>query len=253
MRRKGPLIPVFIFLFLLSLFLFSLSRNGLLTGIAGFFEQITIPLTRWSAGFTSNEQPSELDKLRAENGRLLIELAKQKEIEKENKALRDQFETAKPVSRSLLPVRIIGRRPNVLIIDKGMSDSVKKGAIVLYKDNLIGVIQQVSQHASVVSLISAADVSFTAETVKTKTAGVIKGAEDNEFLFGDVTLSDKLEKGDVVVTKGDRDDKGQGFSPGFVIGKIISVNKKASDLFQTAEVRSLVDFNRLDMVFVFGI
>ena len=65
-----------------------------------------------------------------------------------------------------------------------------------------------------------------------------------------VLLSDKLQTGDTVISKGDIGKDGEGFPPGLVVGRIISVNKKASALFQSAEVESLVDVTRLKMVFV---
>jgi rod shape-determining protein MreC len=65
-----------------------------------------------------------------------------------------------------------------------------------------------------------------------------------------VVLSEKLEKDDLVRTKGDVDERGQGFPPDLIVGKIISVNKQPSALFQSAEVKSLVDFSRLSTVFV---
>ena len=64
------------------------------------------------------------------------------------------------------------------------------------------------------------------------------------------TTYEKLEKDDFVLTKGDVDSEGHGIPADLVIGKIVSVNKKASNLFQSASVQSLVDFSKLNMVFV---
>ena len=61
-----------------------------------------------------------------------------------------------------------------------------------------------------------------------------------------------LQKGDLVVSKGDV-SRGVQVPPNLVIGKIISVNKQTSNLFQTAQVQSLVDVSRLERVFVWTI
>lgn len=69
-------------------------------------------------------------------------------------------------------------------------------------------------------------------------------------MLDNVVLAEGLEKDDLVSTKGDTDENGLGFPPDLVVGKIVSVNKKASNLFQSADIRSLVDFNKLETVFV---
>ena len=68
--------------------------------------------------------------------------------------------------------------------------------------------------------------------------------------FQNFVLSDKFEKGDVVVTKGNIDEQGNGIPPDLIVGKIISVHKNPSALFQTAEIESLVNVSRLDTVFI---
>ncbi|MEK7566640.1 MAG: helix-turn-helix domain-containing protein, partial [Patescibacteria group bacterium] len=57
---------------------------------------------------------------------------KQKELEKENRALHDQFEASKPSPQELLPVKIIGRNNDQLVIDKGSKEGVISGNIVVY-------------------------------------------------------------------------------------------------------------------------
>ena len=220
-------------------------------GVAGFFEQMTIPLQRMTFGiFHQNNNLSSEEKLKAENAKLLTLLAKQNELEKENKALHDQFETSNPAPTKLLSATIVGTNDDQIIIDKGASDALKIGEIIVYKDNLVGKIVNVSQHLSIVNLVTRDDTVFTAKSAKTDTLGVVKGTGGETILFGNVVLSDKLEKDDLVVTKGDLDSKGQGYPPGLIVGKIISVNKKASNLFQQADVKSLVNFSKLNTVFV---
>ncbi|HEX8931721.1 MAG TPA: rod shape-determining protein MreC, partial [Patescibacteria group bacterium] len=138
---------------------------------------------------------------------------------------------------------------NTIIIDKGASDNVKMGGVVIYKNNLLGKVVQVESHLSVVNLITQKDTSFTAQSSKTSATGVIYSGS-GELILDKVVLSDALEKDDLVVTKGDIDSTGSGFPPGLVVGKIVSVSKRASALFQAAEVRSLTDFSQLRIVFV---
>lgn len=251
MQKRASLLPVFLIFFILSILIFFFSQKGLLSGVTGFFELGTVPLQRVTFGIFHNEtQQTSEGKLQEENRSLLTQLAKQKELEKENQALHDQFEITKPSPKTLLPAHIIGIADQQIILDKGTSDKVKKGNVILYKDNLVGRVVTVTAHVSIVSLVTNSQTSFTAQTSQTQALGVIKGTGTDGIILDNVVLSDKLQIGDVVVTKGDIDASGSGFPPGIVVGKIISVNKQPSALFQSAEVQSLVDFSKLTVVFI---
>src|SRR5882724_1088890 len=251
MKQRVTIVPIFLIFLVLSLSIFFFSQKGFLNGSNGFFEQITVPIQRFTfILFHRTDTQSTEAKLRAENRQLLTLLAKEKEIEKENQALHDQFQTTTPSPKQLLPADVVGMNSNTLIIACGISDGVKNGDIVVVKDNLIGRVIALSAHLAIVNLITQKDISLTAQTIKTSTLGVIKANGEGAIIFDNVVLSDKLENGDIVTTKGDIDSHGVGYPPNLIVGKIISVDKKASNLFQTAQVQSLINFSKLTMIFV---
>lgn len=250
MQKKKNFLPTFLILLALTLFLVFLSSTGILRGLRSFFERGTVPLQKMVFGVVTNhEDTPDLAKLRGENIKLTSELVKQKELLKENQALRDQFATQKPAPKKLLPANVVGQKIDKIIIDKGIDEGVEKGDIVVFKDNLIGKISKSSARISVVDLPISKNIFLTAKIQNSSTQGVVKGVESG-IILDNVVLSDKLGMGELVVTKGDIDDTGKGFPPDLIIGKIASVNKKASNLFQTAEIESLIDFSKIEMVFV---
>lgn len=252
MQKRKNFFPVFMVFLILAVLLFVFSRIGFLRGLNGLFEQVTVPLQRMTFGIvhiSSGGDKSELAKLKEENAHLTGELTKNKEQERENQALRDQFQVSSPAPRKLLPAHIIGIMSGGIVIDKGQSDGQKVGSVVVYKDNLVGKISKSSEHISVVELLTSKNISLTAKTVNTGALGVVNGSDDG-MILRNVVLSEKLQSGDIVSSKGSVDSRGLQFPPDLVIGKIVSVNKKASSLFQSAEVKSLVDIERLDIVFV---
>ena len=246
MQKRGDIIPLFFIFLVISVIIFLFFSKNL-----GFLEFLTLPLQKltFNTFHVKKDAPTELEKLREENNKLLIGLAKQKELEKENQALRDQFRTENPTSSKLLPAQVVGVADDEIILDKGKSDGVREGDAVVVKDNLVGKILKTSSHISSVSLITHDKTLFTAQTVKTSGIGVVNGMGGNKMTFIS-DLSEKLEKNDLIRTKGDLDGKGSGFPPNLVVGQIISVNKKFSALFQVAEIRSLVDFSTLETAFV---
>lgn len=201
---------------------------------------------------------SEIDRLREENSKLISELVKEQETERENQALQDQFETTNLSPQKLLPVSVVGMvgflpgisSPDELIIDKGSSDGIKIGYAVVYKDNIVGKISMVSSHTALILPPTNKNFFLTAQTAKTSALGILQGQGGNVMILGNVVLSDTLENGDYVVTKDDIDKNGTGFPEGLLFGKIVSVSKQASSLFQAAKVESLIDFSKLEMVFV---
>ncbi|SRR5260221_2047052 len=194
----------------------------------------------------------EIASLKAENLLLRSELVKEKELQQDNQALRDQFTTTSLQPTALLPAHIIAAPnflpnityPDTFVLDIGYLDNVKKGMAVVYKDNLIGVVTQATSHTTQVMLIAKKQTIISAKNLETNALGVIKGQGSGDMTMENVLLSDTLHVGNTIVTN-------QGmYPPNLVIGKITSVDKNPSALFQQASVKGLVDFEKLTIVFV---
>src|SRR5256885_14542195 len=97
MQRRGTFLPIFLIVFFVSFAMLFLAQKGFFNEVTGLFEQITVPFQRLTFGVFHHQgiQTSQ-EKLQAENSHLLTLLTKQKELERENQALHDQFQTANP-------------------------------------------------------------------------------------------------------------------------------------------------------------
>lgn len=218
-------------------------------------------------GFVSfQSQPSIAQKVQGENKKLIEQIAKLKLIEQENKALRDQFESSSVKTSNLLPARVIGAPrfipgisyPEYLILDKGEKDGVFKNDGVVVKNTLIGRITRISNSLSVVMLTTNEHFSIIAKTVAcpscldfdSKPSGLLRGRGVSQMVIENILVSEKIQKGDFVVTKGDIDEKGRGVPPGLLLGEIRSIDKKSSELFQSARVEGIVDISKVSLVFI---
>lgn len=251
-KKEGVLLVFLIFLFL-SFLIFGLAKTGYINGAVGLLETVILPVEKTFYSLKNiafkDKSLEKLKELEGENIILAKKLADFQNIIKENNALKDQFQTSNPKSTNLLPAKIVGGTQEYLILDKGKKDNVKNGLAVVFKDNLVGKVVKVSEKVSRIDIVTNKDFSFRAETSETKAQGIIKGDGENQVLEN-VLLSEELKVSDLVLTKGDLDVKGIGFPQGLIVGKIISVDKKPSNLFQSAKVKSLINFNKLDMVFI---
>jgi rod shape-determining protein MreC len=260
MQKRAGLLSVFFFFTILSLILIFLFRQQLLPLGINAAEVVTNPLQRsfYSAFGGLLVRAGSYDRSAAINQVLAKKIVDQQELQKESKALRDQYDQEALPAKSLLPARVIGMKsfipgislPEEVILDKGTNQHIRVGQTVILRDNVVGKIKAISANRSLISLIPQKTQSFTATTVESKAVGVLRGKGSGGLVLENVVLSDSLKKNDIVVTKGEQDINGTGYPPNLVIGRITSIDKKPSDLFQSAEVESLVNFAALEQVFI---
>ena len=269
---RTPPFPVVTFtvLIVLTILLFFFWNSWVFSPVRTLVSWVTVPASSIffsSSGSAGRSQNS----LQEESSKRTKQLVDQRKLQLEVKALRDQFQTQKPQSQSLLPARIIGEprfipgvsKPSYLVIDRGSRDDVTRGLPVVYRDNLVGHVQGVSETFSTVQLATDPAFSVTAKSLSAlpkkdpkdltqdtgAVLGVVRGMGDG-LLLDNVVLSETLKKGDVIATFGNVDKTGRGFLPDIVVGTIVSVDKKPSALFQKATLQPLVDPTKLTTVFV---
>jgi rod shape-determining protein MreC len=260
MHKKDNYLPFFFVFFGLSLVLVLIGRLGISESIASYLNKSANPVKN-SANILilHGLQNKTLKNLESQNSKLKKELAKKQEILNENTALKSQFRFSEDKSQILIPAKVVGQPgflpgislPEYLIINKGYKSGVSEGSGVIIGNNLVGKVSKAYPDFSKIELITNKNSSFTARiSDKPDINGVIKGQGGDEVVFDNVPLSSELKKGSEVITKGDRDENGRGYLPDLSVGKIVSVEKEQSKLFQRAKVVSPLDFKNLDMVFV---
>lgn len=252
--RKQPLVPIGI-LILLSILIFLNNNSAPVKFITGFVQDIfSAPkafLYKIKAG--GERENDEIKKIKEENTRLTEKFIEFERIKKDNEALRSQFEAGTTKNYKLMPARIIGflgksQSPSSLIIDRGEADGVKNEMAVILAQNLIGKIGKVSQNYSEVFLSNNKNFSTLAATARDVT-GVIMGQEDF-ILFDKVSVNENITSGEILLTKGEVNNKGFGVPPDFIVGKIVSVSRNESSPFQTAKVAAGTDTSKIHMIFI---
>ncbi len=259
MQNRNSFVPFFLVFFTISLVLIFIGRFGVLDGFASLINRGAAPI-KSSAINIFGYQNKNIKELNSENAKLKKELSDRQNLILENKALKDQFAKSGSESLELLPAKVVGfpgfipgkSLPEYLILDKGLNSGVKKGSTIIIENYLVGKVIDAKPDFSKVELLNNKNSSFTAKVASldgAEATGVIKGQND-EMNFENVLLTLTIRKDDQVLTKGDRDENGVGYPPDLIVGKIITVEKKSSDLFQKAKVKSFVDFTNLKTVFI---
>ena len=262
MQKRQNVFYVFLIFLAISVFVFFLFNTPIFKPLNLVIQNIFASVQSFTRNnfvsiFILGSNP-KIKTLQEQNLTLSKKLVDQSKSIADNKALRDQFATAYPKDSTLLPADIIGSpsfipgvsAPENYILNKGEKDGVKKGQAVVYRDNIVGIITDTSDNFSKVEIITNSKFSLTSITLSTQALGVVKGQGGGEMMLDNVILSQELKKDDLVITKGDMSEKGEGILPNLIVGKIVSVNKNPSDLFQIASVKSLLDFSRISKVFI---
>ncbi len=186
--------------------------------------------------------------LQVENSELQAENASLKKLETENKSLREQLGTPLKELKVKQTARVIGLgglgTKNVLLIDQGQNQGVKKGDLVVVKNILLGEIVAVSPKVSSVQLLDDPDTKIPAKT-QGGAEGIAEGRFGAGIVLTNVLQSAKLKPNELVMTSG-KDN----FPANLVLGQINKVNKVEKEFFQSATIEGLVETKDLPVVYI---
>ncbi len=161
-----------------------------------------------------------------------------------DKNLQYDLEAAEVIARDT------GNWFNVILIDKGEKQALKKDMAVITNEGLVGCIISTTANTSKVMLITDERSSISAMLQRTRDNGIVKGSIDTAprgYLKMDFLSQDaNLVKGDIVISSG----LGGLVPKGIVIGEVVETKKESYELMQYAIIKPAVDFLKLERVFV---
>ncbi len=179
------------------------------------------------------------------------------QLKEENKRLKEMLDYKENNGLYTLQVsKVIARSPdrwnNMLVIDKGAKDGIKKDMAVITTQGLIGKIYSVSSFSSNVQLITDTDrSSFIFALIQSDpiTYGVVEGYDkiNNELSVTKISLEAHIKPGQLVTTS----NLGEVFPTGLVIGAIIRIEEEENGgLTKTVYITPAADLYHIDEVFV---
>ena len=212
----------------------------------------TKPLRRFSAAIRNLSQlQEENDWLHGEVRRLQSEIELLREARSENQLLREQlrFERDNP-SYNMLPAEVIGRDPSNLVrsarIDRGRLAGVARGMPVLRPEGLVGVVSEVQDGTSTIILLTDPSSSVSGILRDSRATCMVVGELGRDPAIRYIPQDAVVTAGDAVLTSG----LGGAFPKRLLIGYVSNVERRDIDVFQGAELRPSVDFDRLETVMI---
>jgi len=197
------------------------------------------------------ELKQENGKLHKENLELLSKNAMLCDMKKENEMLRNELKMLPRGKFELEPAQIISYdsrgQGNWIKIDKGRKHGIKIGMPVIISDSvMVGKVEEVFSESSQVILTTSSQSSINSVVSATGAKGIIKGNYGLKMIMDMVLQTDSINIGDEVITSG----IGSDIPRGLLLGTVSEINLSPDHLFRQAVVSPVLDFSKLNIVFV---
>ena len=255
------LVSILLLMFSSASFIFNVKNAGLsfFFGIRGGIYEVTSFVSR------SVLSVKELADLRREHAELLKQLERYEELERsnaeiyqENIRLWEQLGFARSLRYRRIAAQISGRDPNnifsALVINKGSYSGVSNNMAVVAWQNgiqaLVGKIIQTGTFESLVMPVFDINSQVSSRFSVSRYEGIVEGQGNPDapllMRFVPKRARNDINIGDIIITSG----MGGIFPAGINIGRVSGVNVLEYENTLEAEVTPMVDFSRLEYVFV---
>jgi rod shape-determining protein MreC len=249
--RVGSDVGMLLVLVILSAGIMALDRSGPENAVAGQVSRIFTPFEKLSNTIM------DLAFIRKENGFLRARLM---EEARENDLLRVQvhedarlrrlldFKAAYPGTLcACRVVRELGQRMGGgIILDKGTTSGIERNMTVISPEGLVGRVVKSARHSCLVKRIIDPGYRVSAREQRTRAAGILSTLGTGRSVMEWVSPAASIAPGDTVITSG----LGS-MTPGDIpLGDVVGIEKKPKQFSLSLEVEPLVDFGRLEEVFV---
>ena len=249
---------------LIGLLLLMANAFGLLSPVTSLVAVALKPVQAGLSGVGSNiggwvdvigsvrELGTENRRLHAEIATLRGQISRDTEIKAQNDQLRQQLGVGSIRPERLIAAEVIGYQPDnfrqFLTIGRGSRDGLSDGMTVVQQGSLIGRLQDVGPNTAKVFLMIDPNfrVAVLDQNAPNRPTGTIRGQIGNGLILDKVAQTETLTPGDTIVTSG----LGGGIEKGLIVGRVQTVNKQVNGVFQTAQITTDIQFNRLEVVFV---
>lgn len=199
------------------------------------FYSFSGPIQKFLREFSGiSRSNQEIEEIRSENLRLLEEVAELGELRRENETLRQALALGLDKDFTLSMAEVSGGfSKDVLLLDKGEKDGVKKAMPVISQDKVLyGFVGEVYRNYSTVLLLSHPESSVNVRITNGDIDGEVRG-EGGSAVLDLIPQDADLKEGELIVTRSFAGKYPERLLVGFV-GEV-----RASDVspFKTAKVK----------------
>lgn len=138
---------------------------------------------------------------------------------------------------------------NIIILDVGSNDGVKKGCYVKAADGLVGKVIEVNSNTSKVMTILDENIKMPVTINETSDEGLLVGNNDDKLCKVAFLPSEtKADKGNIVITSNITTSSDVLVPSGIIVGTIERIEYEKINLSKTAYIKPAVDFSKIRKV-----
>lgn len=248
---------------LVAIGILTLALSGVFTSLSRLVVSPLISIQTWvsqqyrgveniaSSSQDIQEIRQQNTELEAENSRMQAQIVELQQQLIEYKILSAllEFARANP-EHKYIGASVIGRDPSpflhYIIINRGSDDGLKRGMPVVTQNGLAGRVVQVTATGARVSLITDPVTRINVRIEPSRSAAVLTGSITTDITLEQIPQEADVNPGNLILTSG----LGGNYPANIIIGQITSVRSLENDLFQSASVQSVTDFDDLNIVLV---
>lgn len=248
---------------LVAIGILTLALSGVFTSLSRLVVSPLISIQTWvsqqyrgveniaSSSQDIQEIRQQNTELEAENARMQAQIVELQQQLVEYKILSAllEFARANP-EHKYIGASVIGRDPSpflhYIIINRGSDDGLKRGMPVVTQNGLAGRVVQVTATGARVSLITDPVTRINVRIEPSRSAAVLTGSITTDITLEQIPQEADVNPGNLILTSG----LGGNYPANIIIGQITSVRSLENDLFQSASVQSVTDFDDLNIVLV---
>ena len=178
------------------------------------------------------------------------------EIKRENRRLRSLIGIQSDMEYETIIAEIVAKSPQdyykTLIVNRGKNSGIEKWMpVVAYQNEtrcVVGKVIDVQQFSARIQLLIDQSSYIGVMLMESRYSGILQGQSpiSDNCLMQYVDRRSEINYGDLVITSG----MGGVFPKGVIVGEIVSVSKKRYGVFQEAIVKPVVDYGRLEEVYI---
>lgn len=193
---------------------------------------------------------STLSALRESNAELREFVAQAEEYRQEAQRLQELLDLTDRYNIDGIAARIVGKSSTAwnqtVSIDAGRADGVEAGMTVMGTSGVIGQIASVSEHSSVVRLLTDSQSGAAAMVQSSRAQGIVRGSLEGLLFLENLEEDAQVAVGDVVITSG----LGGSYTSGLIIGTVVRVDEGEGGSSATVVVSPNDDPSALEEVVV---
>lgn len=263
LKSKNPWLIMIIFFAVLVL----LHAVNVLQPLERVFFNAVKPLSgglyRWGSGISATYEErqetedliSEIEKLRKEVASLAIDKSHYQEVITENEKLRSQLEFSEYYNYNTVMANVVAKEGifmtsdrRDLIIDKGSQAGINPEYLVLSEEGVVvGKVVEVEAESSRICLTTSPGCQLAASLQnQDQTQGLTDGRLGLTMEMSYIPQLEKIKRDDIVITSGLSAE----IPRGLVIGKVSDVKSESNEVWQSAIIEPIINFNNLTLVSV---